>query len=139
MMSSAPESKGPTSPTYDVLEVAFLAAEMSASLWGPVLKSVGRWQVEMAHLAGRQVRAGVTLSQRLLSAQAPTDVGAAYRDYWFEVARQCGDASRNISMALVRAAPHTAALQVRLVEKPPVHDRLQLLELPPRPLEKKVA
>jgi hypothetical protein len=53
----------------------------------------------------------------------------AYREYWNDVRGFYTDASRNIATALVRAAPHSAVLQLPLARMH-THDRMQLIDTP---------
>lgn len=128
-MSSDQSSRGPTSPAHDAFEVMFLAADLWASSWQPVLKGAGRWQLEMSQLATRQVRAAMALGQRLAKCETSDHMADAYREFWYDIGNFYSDASRNIATALVRAAPHSAVLQLPLT-RVHTHDRMQLIDTP---------
>lgn len=139
-MSSDPLSRGPTSPAHDVFEVMFQAADLWSSCWLPMMKGAGRWQLEMSQLAAKQARAAMTLGQRLSRCETSDHMVDAYREYWYDVGSFYSDASRNIATALVRAAPHTAVLQMPL-RRVHTHDRMQLIDTPEQAerYERKVA
>ena len=130
-MSSDHVSRGPTSPAHDAFEVIFQAADLWASIWSPMLKGAGRWQLEMSQLAAKQARAAMTLGQRLARSENTDHMVDAYREYWYDVGGFYSDASRNIATALVRAAPHSAVLQLPLT-RVHTHDRMQLIDTPER-------
>lgn len=127
MSSEEIQPRSPTSPAHDVYEVMFLAADMYAAFWSPMLKSAGRWQLEMSQLGVRQARASMTLWQKLARTDNADRMTDAYRDYWYDVAGCYSEASRNIATALVRVAPHAAVLQLPL-SRARQHDRLDLVD-----------
>lgn len=129
MTHEAPSMRAPTSPAHDVFEVMFQAADMWNSLWQPMLKNYGRWQLEMSQLAAKQARANMALVQKVAQCRAPEHMVEAYKEFWHDTAGFYGDASRNIATALVRSAPHAAVLQLP-VSKHPVHDTLRLIDTP---------
>lgn len=120
--------RGPTSSAHDVFQVVFQGADTLSSFWQPMFKGFGRWQMEMAQLSAKQTRASIELGQKIARAPYPGTVMEAYRAYWTEVGGIYADANRNISMALVRAAPHAAVLELPLKPKVRPRDTLQLIE-----------
>ena len=135
MTYEATPSRSPTSAAHDVFQVMFQAADLYSSVWSPFLKSAGRWQLEMSQLTAKQVRAAMTLGQKLAQSDSPDRLAQAYRAYWYDVAGYYSDASRNIATALVRAAPHTAILELPL-QRQHTHDTLRLVDDPTEPLRK---
>lgn len=136
--------RGPTSPANDVFEVMFQGADILSSFWQPMLKGIGRWQLEVAQLGAKQARATLELGHRVARAENPLVIGDAYRDYWSMVGGIYNEASRNIATAMVRAAPHAAVLELPVMPRARVHDTLQLLDegrraAPEAGLERKVA
>jgi hypothetical protein len=53
----------------------------------------------------------------------------AYSDYWSNVNGYYAEANRNISTALVRAAPHAAVLELPMTPKPRTRDSLLLIDV----------
>jgi len=115
----------PTSPAHDVFEVMFQTMDMVGSFWQPMLKSAGRWQLEVSQLTAKQTRAALTLSQKAVRCDSPVALIEAYREYWLEVGNLVSEANRNIATALVRAAPHAAVLELPLA-RPRTHDTLYI-------------
>lgn len=115
----------PTSPAHDMFQVMFQTMDMVGSFWQPMLKSAGRWQLEMSQLAAKQTRATMALTQKAVRCDSPVALMEAYRDYWTEVGNLVSDANRNIATALVRAAPHAAVLELPL-SRPRTHDTLYI-------------
>lgn len=120
--------RGPTSPAHDFYEVMFQGADLVSSFWQPMLKGVGRWQLEMAQLTAKQTRASVELGTRMTRATSVNSVLDAYSDYWSNVSGYYAEANRNISTALVRAAPHAAVLELPMTPKPRTRDSLLLID-----------
>lgn len=118
--------RAPTTPAHDVFEVMFQAADMVGSFWQPLLKSTGRWQLEMSHLAAKQARAAIEMSQKAARCGSPGALLQVYGDYWNEVGTLVADANRNIATALVRAAPHAAVLELPLAPPRAHHDTLYI-------------
>ena len=54
-----------TSPTHDFVHMMFEGADLVSSFWQPLLKSVGRWQLEAAGLSMKQSQAGLRLAHDL--------------------------------------------------------------------------
>lgn len=121
--------RSPTSPAHDVFDVMFQAADLVSSYWTPMLKGVGRWQLEVSQMTVRQAQATMTLTQRLARCTRPDEVASLYREYWIEVGNHYADANRNIATALVRAAPNSSVLQLPL-RRAPSHDTLLLVDSP---------
>lgn len=61
-------ARGPTSLAHDFYEVMFQGVDIASSCWQPMLKAAGRWQLEVAHLAARQVRATMMLTSGVVHA-----------------------------------------------------------------------
>ena len=140
MSSGSLLTRGPTSPAHDYFEVMFQGADMFSSLWQPYLKSVGRWQLEIAQFGARQTRAAIALGNRLAGATGPDAISEAYKSYWNEVHLCFEDASRNMAAAVVRAAPQSIILDMPQTRKR-VHDTLEIADPVhgERTLERKVA
>ena len=123
-------TRGATTPAHDFFELMFHGADFVSSYWQPYLKSVGRWQLELAQLGAKQARASIELSHRMARAEQPGQVSDALMDYWRELNTTYEDASRNFAAAVARAAPPSVVLEMPL-ERPPrkrVHDTLELVD-----------
>lgn len=99
---------------------------MLSSFWQPSLKATGRWQLEMSHLAAKQVRANVALVSSLARATSPMAIFAAYREYGDAIKQSYTEANQNIASALTR----TAATQAAVLQMPKrrSRDTLQLID-----------
>ncbi|MCB1483392.1 MAG: hypothetical protein KDJ17_00700 [Hyphomicrobiaceae bacterium] len=123
MSSDFTNPRGPTSPAHDFYEVLFQGADIASSFWQPALKAAGRWQLEIAHLAARQMRASMALGTDLLHAKSSSQLTSAYRNYWDELSHSYTEANRNISNAFSRPSGHATVLQM------PARQRRDTLEL----------
>ncbi len=125
-MSSETHVRAPTSPAHDFYEVLFQGTDIVSSYWQPMLKAVGRWHLEMSHLAAKQLRANMTLANSLARAGTSSSMTQAYREYWDELSNSYSEANRNITTALSRTAAGSSAV-VHMPQRRS-RDTLQLLD-----------
>lgn len=124
--SNTPKSAA-FSPSHEYAHMLFEGADMVSSFWQPLLKSVGRWQLEVSGLGMKHGQAALKLSHELARAFSPSDVYAAHVRYWEAVSSQVNQSQQRIAAATVRAAeaPLTAGV-VPLVAGLRGHDIIKL-------------
>jgi hypothetical protein len=66
-----------SSQTQDYFQLVLDGADMFSSIWQPMLKSVGRWQLEVAGLGMKQGQAALQLSRDLSRCLTPGDIASA--------------------------------------------------------------
>jgi hypothetical protein len=119
-------SRSPSSPAHDSFQLVFEAADTLSLYWQPLLKSIGRWQLEMAQAGAKQSRAAIALNHRLTQATNPIDVINAQVQFWMQVGQAYSDANQHITQALARAAEPPAGVETLPVQKKRKHDTLRL-------------
>lgn len=126
MSSETMHVRPPTSPAHDFYEVMFQGTDIVSSYWQPMLKAIGRWQLEVSHLGARQVRANMMLANSLARAGTSSAMTQAYREYWDELSQSYSEANRNITSALSRTTAESSAI----LHMPPrrSRDTLQLID-----------
>ena len=133
------EGKGigaPTSPTHDAFQLAFETADIFSLFWQPLLKGVGRWQLELAQAGAKQSRAAIEFGQRMTRVTSPIDVVNAQMLYWQQIGQVYSDANQNLTQALARATEPPAGIEILPVQKKRPHDTMRLEDLtPPRGYE----
>ena len=110
MSSETMHVRAPTSAAHDFYEVLFQGTDIVSSYWQPALKAVGRWQLEVSHLAARQLRANMMLANSLARAGTSSAMTQAYREYWDELSQSYSEANRNITSALSRTTAESSAI-----------------------------
>ncbi len=125
-MSSETHARAPTSPAHDFYEVLFQGTDIVSSYWQPMLKAVGRWHLEISHLAAKQLRANMMLANNLARAGTSSSMTQAYREYWDELSHSYSEANRNIATALSRTTAGSSAV-VHMPRRS--RDTLQLLDV----------
>ncbi|MBS0233381.1 MAG: hypothetical protein JSR99_07830 [Proteobacteria bacterium] len=119
----------------------FEAADITSYWWQPLLKSIGRTQLEFAGLQARQTRALVHWSHRVARAMTPADYLAANAQLWETTVEQYVDAAPRVAAAVETATEAVAPPTVHtLPHAMPARDTLILLDRggTPEP-ERKVA
>lgn len=105
------DAEGPirnTSLYYPFFQYMFEAADITSYFWQPVLKSIGRTQLEFAGLQARQTRALVHWSHRVMHATTPADFLAANAQLWETAVEQYVDAAPRVAAAVETAAEAVA-------------------------------
>lgn len=115
-----------TSPTHDFFQFLFEGADMLSSFWQPVLKSAGRWHLEVAGLGIKHGQAAVKLSQDLARATSPMDAYAAHVRYWEAISSQFMQSQHRIvaTTASIPGAPLTSDVVPLVVKRG--HDVIEL-------------
>lgn len=93
-----------TSLYYPFFEYMFEAVDVTSYFWQPLLKSIGRTQLEFAGLQARQTRAMVHWSHRMMRATNPADCLAANAQLWETTLEQYVDVAPRVAAAVETAA-----------------------------------
>jgi hypothetical protein len=102
-------------------------ADMFSSIWQPMLKSVGRWQLEVAGLGMKQGQAALQLSRDLSRCLTPGDIASANMRYWNAVTLQYSQSSQRLAASVARTVEAPIASEVvALPRKPRGHDVIEL-------------
>jgi hypothetical protein len=104
-----------TSPSQDYFQMIFEGADLFASMWQPMLKSVGRWQLEVAGLGVKSGQAALSWSHDVTRSWTPMDALAANVRFLEAVTAQYAQSSQRIAASVTRA-----------VETPPLSDVVAL-------------
>ncbi len=137
-------SAGP-SHTQEYFQMLLDGADMFSSFWQPMLKSTGRWQLEVAGLAFKQGQAALQLSRDLALCRTPGDMTTANMRFWNATTLQYAQSSKRLAASVARTveAPILSESEVvSLLRKPRGHDVIELPnDEPARPaaVERKVA
>ena len=123
------EGKGigaPTSPTHDAFQLAFETADIFSLFWQPLLKGVGRWQLELAQAGAKQSRAAIEFGQRMGRVTNPTDMVNAQVVYWQQIGQVYSEANQHITQAMARAAEPPAGIEFSPVQMKRPHETMRL-------------
>ncbi len=126
MSLGAKGTGAPTSPAHDAFLLMFEATDLVSLYWQPLLKGVGRWQLELAQAGAKQNRAAIEFGQRMTRASNPIDVVNAQVLYWKQIGDVYSDANQNITQAMARAAEPPAGIEIFPVQKKRPHDTMRL-------------
>ncbi len=136
MSSEAKVTGTPTSPAHDAFLLMFATTDMVSLFWQPLLKGVGRWQLELAQAGAKQSRAAIEFGQRMTRVTNPIDLVNAQMLYWQQIGQVYSNASQNLTQALERATEPPADVEIFPVVNPVVkkrrHDTLRLEDLSPQ-------
>jgi hypothetical protein len=122
-------SRSPSSPAHDTFQFVFEAADTFSLYCQPFLKSMGRWQLEMAQAVAKQSRAAIEFNHRLTQATNPIDVVNAQVLFWKQVGQAYSDANQHITQTFGRAAEPPAGIEIQPIHKKRSHDTLRLDDL----------
>ncbi len=90
------------SPTHEYVHMLFEGADLVSSFWQPLMKSAGRWQLEVSGLAMKHSQAALRLSHELARCMSPVDVYAANVRYWEAVSSNVRQSQERIAASTVR-------------------------------------
>ena len=91
MTDNAATSAENTYSYYPVYQALFETADMASMFWQPLLKAVGRSQLELAALQARQARAVMQWSQQILQPTSPLDIINTNAQLWQTMTEQYVD------------------------------------------------
>lgn len=114
------KTKG-SSQTLDIFQMMFESADLFSSIWQPMLKSVGRWHLEVAGLGVKHSQAALQFSRDLSRCYTAGDITSAQIRYWDSVSSQYALSSQRLAATVARAvelpAPAEASEVVTLPRK----------------------
>jgi hypothetical protein len=117
-----------TSLYYSAFQHMFDAADMTSCLWQPMLKAIGRTQLEIAGLQAKQTRALVQWAYQWMRPVTPNDMLNANALLWSTMIQQYAEVAPRITAVVetaTEAARNPAVLQL---PKKPARDTLILLD-----------
>jgi hypothetical protein len=126
MSQSQFEKQAVTSPSYDYFQMLFEGADIYSSLWQPMLKSVGRWQLEVAGLSVKQSQAVLAWSRDVTRCWTPADAVAANVRYLETVSSQYAQSSQRLAATVSRAVEAPALSEVVQLNVKRGHDVIEL-------------
>lgn len=126
------------SQSQDFFQLMFDAVDLYASIWQPTLKSIGRWNLEVAGLAMRQGQASLQLSRALARSASPGEWTSASVRYWDQISSQYAQSSQRLAATVEKSVketfePSVVPLPVRQ------HQQHDMIVLPANDIERKVA
>ena len=127
MTEDARISERNTSLYYPFFQYMFEAADVTSSFWQPMLKAIGRTQLEFASLQARQAQAYVYWAHRMMQPASPTDFLNANAQLWATVAEQYIDTVPRVAAA-VQTATEASAPKVLPLPAKQARDTLVLLD-----------
>jgi hypothetical protein len=129
-----------TSLYYPFYQYIFEAADVTSMFWQPMLKAIGRTQLEFASLQARQAQAYVYWAHRMMQPSSPAELFNAGAQFWATVADQYIETVPRVAAAVETATEAVAPRVLPLPAKQP-RDTLILLDRkePSDVLERKVA
>ncbi len=117
-----------TSLYYPFYQYMFEAADVTSMFWQPMLKAIGRTQLEFASLQARQAQAYVRWAHRMLQPTSPADVLDANAQFWTTIAEQSIEAVPLVAAVVETATEAVVAPRVLPLPAKQVRDTLILLD-----------
>jgi hypothetical protein len=130
MSQSQYEKQVVTSPSYDYFQMLFEGADIYSALWQPMLKSVGRWQLEVAGLSVKQSQAVLAWSRDVARCWTPADAVAANVRYLETVSSQYALSSQRLAATVSQAVETPVLSDVVQLPVKRGHDVIELPDLP---------
>jgi hypothetical protein len=115
-----------TSPSHDYFQMMFEGADLYASVWQPMFKSVGRWHLEVANLGVRQGQAALQLSRDLARSWTPADALAANVRFLEATTQQYAQSSQRLAATVSNAVENQVTSQVLQMPLKRNHDTIVL-------------
>ncbi len=116
-----------TSLYYPFYQYMFEAADVTSMFWQPMLKAIGRTQLEFVSLQARQAQAYIHWAHRMTQPASPTDLFNAGAQFWATVADQYIETVPRVAAAVETAAEAVAPRVLPLPAKQ-ARDTLILLD-----------
>jgi hypothetical protein len=115
-----------TAASQDYFQLFFEGADLYSSFWQPMLKSVGRWHLELAGLGVKNSQAALQLSRDLSRSLNPVDaVGASIR-YWETVSSQYSQSSGRLAASVSRTVEAPFVSEIVALPLKRAHDLIVL-------------
>lgn len=117
-----------TDDYYQYYQSLFETVDTTSSFWQPLLKAIGRTQLELAGLQARQAQAVVHWAHEVMRPASPMDIFNANAQLWWTLAKQWNEVTPRVAAALNSAATSVAHPAVVPMPVKPSHDTLILLD-----------
>lgn len=127
MTNNAEMPASNTSAYYPIYQTVFEAIDMASTFWQPLLKAIGRSQLEFAGMQARQARAVMKWSHEILQPASPLDFINTNTQLWQAVTEQYVDVVPRVAAAVTTATQSVAPVVLPLPAKRP-RDTLVLLD-----------
>src|SRR5690606_27579077 len=92
-----------TSVYYPYYQAVFEMADIVSVFWQPLLKAIGRSQLEMASLQARQARTMMRWGQQVLQPASPLDLMNTNAHFWQTMTEQYVDVVPRVAAAVTTA------------------------------------
>lgn len=136
------EDRLPTSPvashSHDFFQLMFDAADLYSSIWQPFLKTIGRWNLEVAGLSLRHSQASLQLAGNLARSSSPAEWAAASLHYWDQISAQYAQSSQRLAATVHKTVEKSLEPSVLKLPVRQQHDH-DMIVLPSEDSERKVA
>jgi hypothetical protein len=126
MSESQHEKQSVTSPSHDYFQMMFEGADLYSTMWQPLLKSVGRWQLEVAGLNVKNSQAALAWSRDVTRCWTPADAVAANVRYLEAVSAQYAMSSQRLAATVSRAVEAPILSEVVQLPVKRGHDVIEL-------------
>jgi hypothetical protein len=114
MTGNAEKSASNTSAYYPIYQTVFEAVDMAATFWQPLLKAIGRSQLEFAGMQARQARAVMKWSHEIMRPASPIDVINTNAQLWQAVTEPYVDVVPRVAAAVSTATQSVAPVVLPL-------------------------
>ncbi len=101
-----------TSFYKDIFQMAFETADVMSFWWQPLVKGVGRAQLEIAGLQAKNLQAAMNWSRAIATAREPDDLLRANVGFCQSVLSHCEEAAPRVSGAMTKAAEPVVGFQL---------------------------
>ncbi|MEQ1669465.1 MAG: hypothetical protein ABL893_01265 [Hyphomicrobium sp.] len=116
----------PTSLTHDMFFYMFESADLYSAMWQPLLKSAGRWHLEVSGLGMRHSQATLQLTRDLARCWTAGDIMAAHARYWDAVSAQVSESGQRLAATVHNTIAIPAASEVVAMPVKRPHDLIKL-------------
>lgn len=100
------------SPLHDYFQMFFESADLVSAFWQPVLKGVGRQQLELARLSARQGQSMLQYVRNVSASPSPAGVAAATQHYWQSMAGEFTQSTRKLAAVATETVHLTASSEI---------------------------
>lgn len=100
------------SPYHDFFQIFFESADIVSAFWQPVMKSIGRQQLELANLSARQGQSMLQFVRNVSTAPSPAGVATATQHFWQSMADEYVQSTRKLASVVTDAAHQSATSEV---------------------------
>lgn len=111
MDNTGPRKVDGSLQTHDMFQLMCEGADLVSSVWQPLLKSVGRWNLEVAGLGVKQTQAALQLSSDLARCRTPGDIASANIRYWESMTSQFAVSSQRLATTAARSVTRPATAE----------------------------